>query len=600
MNVGRWNIFIAVRTIVKAYPSRVFHDFISEGVAAGIDIYLDVIFLGYLLKMCEEHYRFIDVLLFIVISMLLIFGGKLYLAWYDNRYIKLAEQVTKAKLDNTVFRKAINMDVICYENPYYLNHYRRSLTDYYVINSEIYAKTKSVVVATIMNLSVIMLVITIDPVSLLFGVIPILAVAIFGKKVSHYKQELKKANVLHERKAAYVERTICLKEYAKELRMFRIYAPIKRNFDNAINQLMQNTISSGKKIALLEFVCKILFDNIMYFGLMIYLSLKVVYVGEIHLADWLILVNSVTVLSESLQELMEEILDLKVNSTYMKEFRDFFEYAPQIPENQGGRKLAGAQPLIEFKNVSFSYEGSSEAALKKVNLVIRPGEKIAIVGCNGAGKTTLVKLLLRLYDPDDGCVLCDGLDCREYFLKEYRECFGTALQDSKVFALSIAENVLAKPYDEKENETVEKALKLSGLKEKVATFDNGINSNLTKEFDDKGVVLSGGETQKLVLSRVFAGNHGIIVLDEPSCSLDPIAEKFLFDAIFKVCTDKSMVLISHRLANVVAVDRIYVMDNGMIVEEGKHEDLISQNGIYADMFKKQAEYYIIGKDTYNG
>ena len=247
---------------------------------------------------------------------------------------------------------------------------------------------------------------------------------------------------------------------------------------------------------------------------------------------------------------------------------------------------------LELKGVSFCYEGAEKPTLRHINMKILAGQKIALVGHNGAGKSTLVKLLMRLYDVTEGEILLDGINIKEYQAKGYRSLFGTIFQDFKVFAATVAENVLLKPVtNQMEKERVKEALQESGIYKKIQTFPNGMDSILTKEFDEDGILMSGGESQKLAIARVFAKDSSIAILDEPSSALDPISEYEVFENMMKACKGKTVIFVSHRLSSATLADRIYMMEDGEIIEEGNHQELIEKNGKYAEMFFKQAEKY---------
>ena len=246
---------------------------------------------------------------------------------------------------------------------------------------------------------------------------------------------------------------------------------------------------------------------------------------------------------------------------------------------------------LELKNVSFSYDGSDKKVLDNVNITVRPGEKIALVGHNGAGKSTLVKLFMRLYDPTEGTVTLNGEDIRSLKLKEYRDMFATVFQDCKPVALSVKENVIMGSSDGVSDERVIEALKNADVYEKICTLPDGINTPLTKEFYEHGAVLSGGESQKLALAHAFYKNSPFIVLDEPTSAMDPIAEYKMYERMAKLSESKGVIFISHRLSSAVVADRIYMLENGRVIESGTHKELMEQNGKYADMFRKQAENY---------
>lgn len=238
--------------------------------------------------------------------------------------------------------------------------------------------------------------------------------------------------------------------------------------------------------------------------------------------------------------------------------------------------------------------------MKEVNLHMKPGEKIALVGYNGAGKTTFVKLLMRLYDVKSGSILADGIDIRDYNVKQYRNTIGTVFQDFQIFAGNVRENVILDVANNKDfsnsgyeyDTNIRQALSDSGLLKRVDRLKNGLDTELTTEFSKDGVNLSGGESQKLAIARVFYKDAGLMILDEPSSALDPIAEYQLNHAMLEATKDKTVVFISHRLSTTRLADRIVMLENGCIVEQGSHEELLTKNGKYAEMWRVQAGAYI--------
>ena len=289
-------------------------------------------------------------------------------------------------------------------------------------------------------------------------------------------------------------------------------------------------------------------------------------------------------------------LDLDVfgeHSLFLNDVRYFLDYEPKIKD--GERMLIAEGGDIEMNNVFFRYEGASDDTLKDISLKIKKGEHIALVGQNGSGKTTLVKLLLRLYDPTYGEVLLNGENIKDYSLSSYREDFSCVFQDFKVFALPVKDNVTLRREREGDRDLVISSLKESGGYDKVMTLEKGIDTTLTREFDDNGANLSIGEQQKISLARVFADDASCVILDEPSSALDPIAEHKMFENMMRAAKGRTVIFISHRLSSAVDADRIYLMEGGTITESGTHHELMQKKGKYLEMFKLQAQNYI-GKE----
>ena len=244
--------------------------------------------------------------------------------------------------------------------------------------------------------------------------------------------------------------------------------------------------------------------------------------------------------------------------------------------------------------------------LKNVSFTIRKGEKTAIVGYNGAGKTTLIKLVMRLYDPTEGRILYNGRDIREYDLHEYRNRIGAVFQDYRIFAATLGENVMGGGYERTvENQSrIREALDNATFTERLNTLEKGLETPLTREIDKEGVNLSGGEAQKVAIARVFVRPYDLIIMDEPSSALDPVAEYELNHSILNAadsrdsCRTATVIFISHRLSTTRFADRIFLFAGGELCEQGSHGDLIAMDGKYAEMFRMQAEKYRRGEDAY--
>ena len=282
---------------------------------------------------------------------------------------------------------------------------------------------------------------------------------------------------------------------------------------------------------------------------------------------------------------------LDINS--VREFLDYpepfkFEGGIPIPENADGYE-------IKLKNVSFKYDEAEDYTIKNLNLTIRPEEKLAVVGLNGAGKTTLIKLICGLFDPTEGSVMLNDIDIREFNRREYYKLFSTVFQTSEVMDVSVAENV-AQATEGIDTERVGKVLGLAGLTEKIEELKAGIDTKLGHEVWDDGVELSGGQNQRLLLARALYKDAPLLVLDEPTAALDPIAENDIYLKYNEMTKGKSSVFVSHRLASTRFCDRIIFIADGGIKEEGTHDELMKLNGAYAELFEVQSRYYKEGRD----
>lgn len=245
--------------------------------------------------------------------------------------------------------------------------------------------------------------------------------------------------------------------------------------------------------------------------------------------------------------------------------------------------------VIEFRNVSFRYPGTKELVLDHVSLKIEPSEKIAVVGKNGSGKTTLVKLLCRLYEPEEGEILWNGKNIREYDLKEWQKIFAIVFQDYSLLSLTLGQNVAAS--EQYEAERAKEVLQPAGFGERLNKLKKGLETVVYPEYEQDGVSFSGGEEQKIAIARAIYKGGQICILDEPTAALDPVSESRVYESFDEIVKGKTAVYISHRLSSCKFSDRIFVLDNGKIAESGTHEALLSQNGLYAQLWQAQAQYY---------
>ena len=245
--------------------------------------------------------------------------------------------------------------------------------------------------------------------------------------------------------------------------------------------------------------------------------------------------------------------------------------------------------VIEFRNVSFRYPGTKELVLDHVSLKIEPSEKIAVVGKNGSGKTTLVKLLCRLYEPEEGEILWNGKNIREYDLWERQKIFAIVFQDYSLLSLTLGQNVAAS--EQYETERAKEVLQLAGFGERLNKLKKGLETVVYPEYEQDGVSFSGGEEQKIAIARAIYKGGQICILDEPTAALDPVSESRVYESFDEIVKGKTAVYISHRLSSCKFSDRIFVLDNGKIAESGTHEALLSQNGLYAQLWQAQAQYY---------
>ena len=307
------------------------------------------------------------------------------------------------------------------------------------------------------------------------------------------------------------------------------------------------------------------------------------------LVNFILYVNASNQIAASISEIVWTFSVLYTASIYYEDFNKYMKLEETI-RNEGSTPTPAENsvPFIEFRNVSFKYPNQDTFSLENFSCRIDCGEHISVVGDNGAGKSTFVKLLLRLYEPTEGAIYYKGRNIREYNFDSYQAVFAPVFQDYVLNAFSIRENLIF-DYDER-NALIKPSLEKTGMYEKIR--DIGLDRPYSKKFFDDGVELSGGEQQRLVISRAYCKNSEVLILDEPTSAIDPLSERRLFEDILGILGEKTSIMISHRMSCSKFANRIFVMEHGKLVEQGTHGELMDLNGLYATMYQRQAQYYM--------
>ncbi|MBR7137238.1 MAG: ATP-binding cassette domain-containing protein, partial [Clostridia bacterium] len=317
--------------------------------------------------------------------------------------------------------------------------------------------------------------------------------------------------------------------------------------------------------------------------------------GQMGVGDFVFYFGLVGGIAGFLQGIIGDLAELNTRAEKIDYYRELYDYPMRFNHGKGCALPTGAV-TVEFKNVWYRYDGAEDDTLKGIDLTISAGESLALVGLNGAGKTTLVKLLCGLYTPTKGEILVDGKPIADYNIEEYYSLISAVFQEIKVIALTMFEFVASADLTRSTaRDDAVKAMQAAGIYEKIRALPNGIDTHLMKGIYDDGVDFSGGELQKLMLARAIYKNGAIMVLDEPTAALDPIAEDRLYQQYRAQTVGKTSVYISHRLASTRFCDRIVLLENGKITESGTHDELMAKNGQYAYLFGVQSKYYKEGE-----
>jgi len=583
------NIFM-LRLIYKACPFIIIVSLLNTLFIAIQGFLLNVYLYQYALNALQEGKKLNEILMIITLLASFSIACVVYGCW-ANKYIEVNSPKVSAYIQHLIQKKAISVELGCYENPDFYDTYVKAADEADNRAFSVLNNFCDVIWVVINILSIGTLIVIIDPIFLFIAFIPLLYSLLFGRKRNKLNYNINMQKKEAERKKDYVRRAFCLKDYSKEMRLTEMWRVMIKQMHDSIVELKTIVEDYGYTMMWFSYLFDFCLEIVVYSGSIIITAYKTLVQKNMLLGDGYVIINSISNIARTINYAGNVFLKLDDNSLYINNLRLFLDYEVQIKEDMNAPVVPEMQTL-DICNVGFSYNDHDSATLNNVNLTIQKGEKIAIVGYNGAGKSTLVKLLLRFYDPSEGEILLNGNDIKRYKLSSYRGLFGTIFQDFCLFAVEVSENVMLRGHlTDDDNAVVEKALESSGALEKINSLSNGIHSIVTKEFDIDGTVFSGGEAQKIALSRIFACEQEIVILDEPTAALDPIAEQELYNNIFEACKNKTVIFISHRLSSAAMADRIYFFENGWIKEQGTHAELLATNGRYADMWRKQAEGY---------
>ena len=493
-------------------------------------------------------------------------------------------------MQDIIHTKSIEIDLEYYENSQYYDTFHRAQQEASYRPTRIVNGLVQVVQSGISLLAIVGLLVSLHwliALILLFAAVPgVYARLRYAGKMYIWQRQ----STPRERKAWYLHWLLISDGFAKEIRLFNLGSLIKDRFSNMRSLLRQEKLEIGKSRTFADLVAQAS-SVIAIFGTYGFIAYRTVQ-GSITLGDLVMYYAAFQQGQSFLQGMLTSLAGLYEDNLFLTSLYEFLDLKPKVVESSHAMQF----PLpirdgIDFDQVSFQYSGSNKNILTDITFKIGSGESVAFVGENGSGKTSLIKLLCRLYDPTKGKITIDGIDLREFQLTSLRREIGVIFQDYSHYNLTARENIwfgdVALPVD---NDNILQAARCSGAHEVIARLKHDYETVLGRWFED-GAELSIGEWQKVALARAFIRDAQVIVLDEPTSSLDPSAEDEVFKHFHKLAQGKISILISHRLSTVTTVDRIYFFKNGMIVETGTHRELMAKRGEYAHLFELQAKNY---------
>lgn len=509
-------------------------------------------------------------------------------AWIFREFFWNVEKEKVYKgLNERLYKKAKSLDLESYDNPAFYNNFILTIESSSDNMQNILGLVRNYIGNVVSLITIASILLAIDPVCLLIILVFVGIFMPLSKKIGALQMGRRIDNTKFHRRSDYFQRIFYLQDYAKEVRMNNIRPILIDNYNDAADKVIENQKKYWSKISTLYFIQDFGVQILGFmFVLPLYLGYCVLIEHSISAGDFVASFNGAYAIASSINFLtVWALARFEEQGKMIEKYREFLKTESKINDGKFTAKITEPKN-IEIKNLSFTYPGNTKPTLKNINLTIKPYEKIALVGFNGAGKTTLTNLLLRLYDVSEGEILIDGENIKNATVRSHRDRFTAVFQDFQIFSCSVGENV-ALDVDP-DGDRVNEALSHSGFSKKLK---NGTDTELLREFDDKGVMLSGGESQKIAIARAFYNQCPYIILDEPSANLDPVAEYKLNQSMLESAEDKTVIFISHRLSTTINADRIFVMENGEIIESGSHTELMAMNKTYAKMFNMQAEKY---------
>ena len=581
------NIFFFVKMLFSVSPLLVLGEFMWGLLMILPNNLIRVIGVKYIIDVVTEG-KDLERIFYAVVVIALVLICSTVVSWlFREFYWNTEREKLYYGLNQKLYDKARSLDLESYDNPEFYNNFILTIESSSGNIQNLLGLVRMYVGHIISLVTVSSVLFTIDPWCLVIIMSVICIFLPISKRVGSLMMERRIDNAKYHRRSDYFQRIFYLQDYAKEVRMNNITPLLMDRYNDAADDVINNQKKYWNKISALNCIQKVGVQGLGFmFILPLYLGYCVLVKETLSAGDFVATFNGAHSVAMSFQFLtIWALARFSEQGKMIDKYREFLNADFKI--KNGGKKAVKTEPKeIQIKHLSFTYPNNDKPTLEDINLTIKPYEKIALVGYNGAGKTTLTNLLLRLYDATDGEILIDGEDIRSVTADTHRDRFAAVFQDFQIFSCSLGENVALDINPDEDR--VWDALKHSGFNKELK---NGINSELLREFDDDGVMLSGGEAQKTAIARAFYKDCPYVILDEPSANLDPVAEYNLNQAMIEAADHKTVIFISHRLSTTVNADRIYVMENGRIIESGSHKELMDLNGTYAYMFNLQAEKY---------
>ena len=549
----------------------------------------------YVLSFIEDDLPFNTIIMYtVIICLIMMILDVISTTCYNSfefEYRKTEGYVEKKRMDKLFHTDFKNM-----ESPDFLDYAQRAKT---ALNrgkgfhGVLYQSRNFIAQGTLMILSAALIGIQNILMMIIFIVISFGIVKISSFFTKRDKIKFSDAMAPTWRKMNYLESTTKNFDFAKDIRLFNMSNAFFNQLSGVNETYKELNRKHHNRMVLWEVSLGsvLIVQKILMYTWLVYN----VVTGAYQISDFVLYVGLVSTFHASVGYVNWIYSDMRTNSLMINDYRNFVDWQEdrETADEKDGHITEINLDKFEFRfeNVSFKYPGHDNYVLKNVNLTIKNGAKLAVVGVNGAGKTTFIKLMMKLYEPSEGRILLNEVDIKEYNREEYFKLFSPVFQNVECFAMPIYQNISFAEEDKTDMNKINEVLEQSGLSEKINSYEKGIHTNLLKIFDKEGIDLSGGEKQRLAMARALYKDGKVVILDEPTAALDALAEDRMYREFENMIYGKTAVFISHRLGSTRFCDKIAMFEDGTIVEEGTHEELMAKNGKYAYMFGIQSQYY---------
>ena len=507
-----------------------------------------------------------------------------------NYYQQIHDNMLENFLNQFIIKKSSGIDIKYFDQPAYYDKIKLMRTNSAAITKSIWD-----IVNLVSNIAIFIAAFTILlDYSLFYSLIIVgsyIPIAfceqIYIKKI--YNWQVK--NISEERKLQYIADILTQKTHAKEIRVFSIASYFISIYSSIWTAWFSNRKVIVKKWSLISLFLYCI-PQIITALFLVNLGFNII-TRQNSIGDFSLYSGMITQLLGSMFLMIYSIVQISDSKLKIRDYREYQNWQNTVEDTEGIELIS--LDTIEFDQVSFTYPGNKEATIKNFSIRISSKERIALVGINGAGKSTLIKLLLRFYDASEGRVLINGIDIRKFTPQSIRKFFSTMFQEYSNYAFTLRENIrLSNIRKQYEDLQIIDVCKRSGVDEMIDGWEKGLDTYLYRLFEEDGRELSGGENQKVALARTFFRDGDILIMDEPSSSLDPESEYKLFRKMVELGEGKGIIMITQRLSNVDIADRIIVIENGELLEQGSHTELINKKGRYAELYRLQADTYVEG------